>query len=36
MEVRERMFLFFVGKTNADVQISLLSSGAELKREEGV
>jgi len=25
MEVRERMFLFFVGKTNADVKISLLS-----------
>jgi hypothetical protein len=35
MEVRERMFLFFVGKTNADVKISLLSflfSGAELKK----
>jgi hypothetical protein len=25
MEVRERMFLFFVGKTNADVKINLLS-----------
>jgi len=37
MEVRERMFLFFVGKTNADVKISLLSftsSGAELKKME--
>ena len=32
MEVREIMFLFFVGKTNADVKISLLSSGAELKK----
>jgi hypothetical protein len=33
MEVRERMFLFFVGKTNADVKISLLSLlGAELKK----
>ena len=28
------MFLFFVGKTNADVKISLLSSGAELTKME--
>jgi hypothetical protein len=28
MEVRERMFLFFVGKTNADIKTSLLGSRA--------